>query len=88
MTDTMDLGEPIAEPGQVGEASSATITSAASLPADTAEETYFETIQRLAVLSTHEYEKCRKAEAKRLDMRKSVLDKEVSFPGSCGFGRP
>ena len=46
--------------------------------AETVEETYFETIQRLAVLSTHEYERCRKAEAKRLDMRAGVLDKEVS----------
>jgi len=45
--------------------------------AETIEETYFESIQRLAVLSTHEYERCRKAEAKRLDMRASVLDKEV-----------
>ena len=40
-------------------------------------ETYSETIQRLAALPTHEYERCRKAEAKRLDMRTSVLDKEV-----------
>ena len=78
MTDTMDLGEPIAEPGQVGDASSATTTSAASLPAETAEETSFETIQRLAVLSTLEYERCRKDEAKRLNMRASVLDKEVN----------
>ncbi len=45
--------------------------------AETVEETYFETIQRLAVLSTHEYERCRKVEAKRLKMRASVLDKEV-----------
>ena len=45
--------------------------------AETVEETYFETIQRLAALSTHEYERCRKAEAKRLGMRASVLDKEV-----------
>ena len=28
-------------------------------------ETYFETIQRLATLPTNEYERCRKAEAKR-----------------------
>jgi putative DNA primase/helicase len=41
------------------------------------EETYFETIQRLAALPTHEYERCRKAEAKRLEMRTSVLDNEV-----------
>ncbi len=40
-------------------------------------ETYFETIQRLAILPTHEYERCRKEEAKRLNMRASVLDKEV-----------
>ena len=40
-------------------------------------ETYFETIQRLAALPTNEYERCRKAEARRLDMRASVLDKEV-----------
>ncbi len=41
------------------------------------EETYFETIQRLATLPTHEYERCRKDEAKRLNMRTSVLDNEV-----------
>ncbi len=46
--------------------------------AETVEETYFETIQRLAALPTHEYERCRKAEAKRLGMRAPVLDKEVS----------
>ena len=46
--------------------------------AETVEETYFESIQRLAVLPTHEYERCRKPEAKRLKMRASVLDKEVS----------
>ena len=40
-------------------------------------ETYFETIKRLAALPIHEYERCRKPEAKRLDMRVSVLDKEV-----------
>ena len=45
--------------------------------AETVVETYFETIKRLAALPTHEYERCRKAEAKRLDMRTSVLDKEV-----------
>ena len=45
--------------------------------AETVKETYFETIQRLAVLPAHEYERCRKAEAKRLDMRTAVLDKEV-----------
>ncbi|MCH9000583.1 MAG: DUF3631 domain-containing protein, partial [Proteobacteria bacterium] len=45
--------------------------------AETVEETYFETIQRLAVLPIHEYERCRKEEAKRLNMRASVLDKEV-----------
>ena len=46
--------------------------------AETVKETSFETIQRLAALSTLEYEQCRKAEAKRLNMRTSVLDKEVS----------
>ena len=46
--------------------------------AKTVEETYFVTIQRLAALPIHEYERCRKAEARRLDMRASVLDKEVS----------
>ncbi len=45
--------------------------------AKTVGETYFEAIQRLAALPIHEYERCRKAEAKRLDMRTSVLDKEV-----------
>ena len=45
--------------------------------AETVAETYFESIQRLATLPTIEYERCRKAEAERLDMRKSVLDKEV-----------
>ena len=40
-------------------------------------ETYFESIKRLAALPTHEYERCRKDEAKRLNMRTSVLDKEV-----------
>jgi putative DNA primase/helicase len=45
--------------------------------AEPVEETYFETIQRLAALPTHEYERCRKAEAKRLDMRVAVLDKNV-----------
>ena len=40
-------------------------------------ETYFEAIQRLAALPIHEYERCRKAEAKGLGMRASVLDKEV-----------
>ena len=40
-------------------------------------ETYFETIQRLAALPIHEYERCRKEEAKRLSMRTSVLDNEV-----------
>ena len=53
-------------------------TSTAIHTSETVEETYFETIQRLAALSTHEYERCRKAEAKRLDMRANVLDKEVS----------
>ncbi len=38
------------------------------------EETYFETIKRLAALPTNEYERCRKSEAKRLEMRTSVLD--------------
>ena len=46
--------------------------------AETVKETYFETIQRLAALPTHEYERCRKPEAKRLSMRAPVLDKEVS----------
>ncbi len=46
--------------------------------AETVEETYFETIQRLAALPIHEYERCRKKEAKRLKMRASVLDKEVA----------
>ena len=41
------------------------------------EETYFETIQRLAALPVNEYERARRSEAKRLDMRASVLDKEV-----------
>ena len=45
--------------------------------AETVEETYFETIQRLATLPTHEYERCRKEEAKRLEMRTGVLDNEV-----------
>ncbi len=45
--------------------------------AKTVGETYFEAIQRLAALPIHEYERCRKAEAKRLNMRTSVLDKEV-----------
>ena len=45
--------------------------------AETVEETYYETIQRLAALPVNEYEKVRKAEAKRLEMRASVLDKEV-----------
>ena len=45
--------------------------------AEAVEETYFETIQRLAALSTLEYERCRKKEAKRLEMRASVLDNEV-----------
>ncbi len=45
--------------------------------AEAVAETYFETIQRLAALPIHEYEHCRKAEAKRLDMRKGVLDNEV-----------
>jgi len=45
--------------------------------AEAVAETYFESIKRLAALPTHEYERCRKAEAKRLDMRASVLDKEV-----------
>ena len=53
------------------------ITGAVNI-AETVEETYFETIQRLAALPTHEYERCRKPEAKRLKMRASVLDKEVS----------
>ena len=46
--------------------------------AETVEETYYETIQRLAALPRNEYERCRKAEAKRLEMRASVLDKEVA----------
>ena len=45
--------------------------------AETIEETYFETIQRLAALPVNEYEKVRKSEAKRLEMRATVLDKEV-----------
>ena len=45
--------------------------------AETVAETYFETIQRLATLPIHEYERCRKEEAKRLEMRTSVLDNEV-----------
>ena len=45
--------------------------------AETIEETYFETIQRLAALPVHEYELCRMPEAKRLKMRASVLDTEV-----------
>ena len=44
--------------------------------AETVEATYFETIQRLAALPIHEYEQCRKEEAKRLKMRASVLDKD------------
>ncbi len=45
--------------------------------AETVAETYFESIKRLAALPTHEYERCRKDEAKRLEMRASVLDNEV-----------
>ena len=45
--------------------------------AEAVEETYFEAIQRLAALSTLEYERCRKKEAKRLEMRAIVLDNEV-----------
>ncbi len=45
--------------------------------AETVEETYFETIQRLAALPVNEYEKVRKSEAKHLEMRATVLDKEV-----------
>ena len=56
------------EPLSVGE----TVESA-----ETVEETYFETIQRLAALPTNEYERCRKSEATRLEMRTSVLDNEV-----------
>ena len=33
--------------------------------AEAAEETYFETIRRLAALPIHEYERCRKPEAER-----------------------
>ena len=45
--------------------------------AEPVQETYFETIQRLAALPVNEYERCRKTEAKRLEMRATVLDKEV-----------
>ena len=37
-------------------------------------------IKRLAELSSAEYEHCRRAEAKRLNMRASVLDREVRPP--------
>ncbi len=56
------------EPASVGELVDA---------AETVEETYFETIQRLAALPANEYERARKAEAKRLEMRTSILDREV-----------
>jgi len=52
------------------------ITGAVAV-AETVAETYFEAIQRLAALPTHEYEQCRKDESKRLGMRTSVLDNEV-----------
>ena len=42
------------------------------------EETIVETIQRLADLPPVEYEQARKAEAKRLKMRASALDREVN----------
>jgi plasmid stabilization system protein ParE len=42
------------------------------------EEPIAETIQRLADLPRAEYERVRKAEAKRLNMRVSVLDCEVN----------
>ncbi len=41
------------------------------------EEPFVETIQRLAELSSVEYERSRKDEAKRLGMRASALDREV-----------
>jgi putative DNA primase/helicase len=41
------------------------------------EETLVETIKRLAELPSLDYERCRKQEAKRLDMRAPVLDREV-----------
>ena len=60
-----------------GEQNQPAATSTVNAP-ETVEETYFETIQRLAALPAHEYEQCRKSEAKRLGMRTPVLDKEVS----------
>lgn len=46
--------------------------------AEVMEETFTELVQRLVALPRIEYERCRKAEAKRLKIRASVLDKEVA----------
>jgi hypothetical protein len=46
--------------------------------AESHEEPFVVTVERLAALPTHEYEQARKAEAKRMKMRASVLDREVN----------
>ena len=45
--------------------------------AEAFEEPFVKVIERLAAMSPVEYEQARKAEAKRLNMRATVLDREV-----------
>ncbi len=43
--------------------------------AESHEEPFVVTVERLAAMPKHEYEQARKAEAKRLNMRSSALDR-------------